>query len=66
VGDVRVPITGAYTIIKRTTVVLQDSRAGQWAYVRLDQDTSVGPRWQIRLDGVLTDPQLIDFFIEAY
>jgi hypothetical protein len=66
VGDVRVPITGSYTIIKRTTVVLQDTRAGQWAYVRLDQDTSVGPRWQIRLNGVLTDPQLIDFFIEAY
>ena len=66
VGDVRVPIIGSYIIIKRTTVVVQDGRAGQWAYVRLDQDLSPGPRWQFRLDGVLTDPALVDFYIEAF
>ena len=66
VGDVRIPIKLAYTYIKRTTVVVQDTRNGTWSYVRLDQALTPGPRWQFRLNGVLTDPQLVDFFVEGF
>lgn len=67
VGDVRIPLAGSYIIIKRNSPpVVQDNRAGQWTTALIDKDLSPGPRWQFRLDGVLTDPAFVDFFIEAF
>lgn len=66
VGDIRIPLSGVYSVLKRTTIVIQDSRAGTWTYARIDQSLSPAPRWQFRLDGVLTDPAFVDFFIEGY
>lgn len=65
-GDVRIPLTGTYSVLKRTTVVVQDNSAGTWTYARIDQIISTGPRWQFRLNGVLADPQFVDFFVEGY
>lgn len=66
VGDIRIPLAGSYTVIKRTSVVIQDSSGGTWACTRIDQSLSPAPRWQFRLNGVLADPALVDFFIEGY
>lgn len=66
VGDIRIPLVNTYTFIKRTSVVVQDNSAGTWTYVRIDQTLTYGPRWQFRLNGVLADPQFVDFFIEGF
>lgn len=66
VGDVRIPLAGTYAVIKRTSVVIQDSSAGTWASTRIDQTLTYGPRWQFRLNGTLADPAFVDFFIEGY
>jgi hypothetical protein len=66
VGDVRIPLAGTYAVLKRTTVVIQDSSAGTWASTRIDQTLTFGPRWQFRLNGTLADPTFVDFFIEGY
>lgn len=66
VGDVRIPLAGSYTLIKRTSVVIQDGSAGTWTSTRIDQFLSPAPRWQFRLNGVLADPALVDFFVEGY
>lgn len=66
VGDVRIPLSGTYAVLKRTTVVIQDSSAGTWTSTRIDQTLTYGPRWQFRLNGTLADPAFVDFFIEGY
>jgi hypothetical protein len=66
VGDVRIPLAGVYSVLKRTTIVVQDSSAGTWTYARIDQSLSPAPRWQFRLNGTLADPAFVDFFIEGY
>lgn len=66
VGDVRIPLSGSYSLIKRTTVVIQDSSAGTWTSTRIDQSLSPAPRWQFRLNGALADPAFVDFFIEGF
>ena len=66
VGDVRIPLGGTYAVIKRTSVVIQDSSAGTWTSTRIDQTLTHGPRWQFRLNGTLADPAFVDFFIEGY
>ena len=66
VGDVRIPLAGTYAVIKRTSVVIQDSSAGTWTSTRIDQTLTYGPRWQFRLNGTLADPAFVDFFIEGY
>lgn len=66
VGDVRIPLAGTYAVLKRTTVVIQDSSAGTWTSTRIDQTLTYGPRWQFRLNGTLADPAFVDFFIEGY
>ena len=65
-GDIRIPLVGTYTLIKTTDVVIQDSSAGTWAAVRIDQTLTYGPRWQFRLNGVLTDPAFVDFVIRGF
>lgn len=66
VGDVRIPLAGVYAVLKRTSIVIQDSSAGTWTSTRIDQSPSPAPRWQFRLNGVLADPAFVDFFIEGY
>jgi hypothetical protein len=66
VGDIRIPLHGTYSVLKRTSIVIQDNSAGTWTYVRIDQTLAVGPRWQFRLNGVLADPAFVDFFVEGY
>lgn len=66
VGDIRIPLAGVYTVLKRTDVVIQDGTAGTWTATRIDQTLTYGPRWQFRLGGTLTDPAFVDFFIEGY
>lgn len=66
VGDIRIPLAGTYTLLKRTSVVIQDSSVGAWVATRIDQSLSPAPRWQFRLNGTLADPAFVDFFIEGY
>lgn len=66
VGDIRIPLAGTYYFLKKTDVTIQDSTAGTWAATRIDQSLSPAPRWQFRLNGTLTDPALVDFYIEGF
>jgi hypothetical protein len=66
VGDIRIPLTGTYSFIKRTTITIQDSNPGTWTATRIDQSVSPGPRWQFRYNGTLADPAFVDFYIEGY
>lgn len=65
-GDIRIPLVGDYATIKKTDVVIQDSSAGSWTWQRIDQTLTYGPRIQFRLNGTLTDPAFVDFYIEGY
>jgi hypothetical protein len=65
VGDIRIPLAGTYSTIKRTEVTIQDSSAGTWSSARIDQTLTYGPRWQFRLNGTLADPSYVDFYIEG-
>lgn len=66
VGDIRVPLAGTYSVLKRLGVVIQDGSAGTWTWVRIDNVLTFGPRVQFRLNGTLADPALVDFFVEGY
>jgi hypothetical protein len=65
-GDIRIPLVGSYTVLKKTDVTIQDASAGAWVATRIDQTLTYGPRWQFRLNGTLTDPDFVDFYIEGY
>lgn len=45
-GDIRLPITKTYAVIRKIDVVLQNVGAG-WSWELIDKDTSVGPRIKI-------------------
>ncbi|WP_291015027.1 phage tail protein [Hydrogenophaga sp.] len=63
-GDVRVPIGNVYTFIKRVDITIEDSSAGSWTHQRID-NLATGPRFQFKLDGALTDPAGVDFYVEG-
>ena len=65
-GDVRVPVNLSLTVLKRVQVTIQDSTAGTWTWALIDKTLTYGPRIQFRLGGTLTDPALVDFFIEGF
>jgi hypothetical protein len=65
VGDIRVPLSGTYSVLKAPYVVIQDSSAATWSWALIDKSTSPGPRIQFRKNGVLADPALVDFQIEG-
>lgn len=65
VGDVRVPLDGTYSVISFVQATVQSSVAGAWTWHLVDK-LPTGPRLQFRLDGVLANPYLVDFFIEGY
>lgn len=64
VGDIRIPLTKTYTSIKRVTVAIQSGVATPWTWHLVDK-TLTGPRVQFRANGVLTDPALVDFYVEG-
>lgn len=64
VGDIRIPLAKTYTSIKRVTVAIQSGVATPWTWHLVDK-TLTGPRVQFRANGVLTDPALVDFFVEG-
>lgn len=66
VGDIRIPLEGTYSLLKRANPTIQDSTAGTWSSTRIDNSLSPSPRWQFRLNGVLADPAFVDFFIEGF
>jgi hypothetical protein len=65
-GDVRIPLPQTYTTILRISAVIQDATAGQWTWQVVDKVLTYGPRVQFKLDGTLTDPDLVDFFVEGF
>lgn len=64
VGDVRVPLSSPYAYIQKIIANVVDSSAGAWSVQIIDKNLS-GWRFQFKLDGVLTDPNLVDFYIEG-
>lgn len=64
VGDIRIPVVMTYGIIKRVSVVIQDSTATAWTWALVDK-TVTGPRVQFRANGVLADPAKVDFYVEG-
>lgn len=63
-GDIRVPLANTYSVVNVRSVVIQDSRSGTWSWALLDKNTS-GPRLQFRLNATLTDPALVDIYVEG-
>lgn len=66
IGDIRVPLTLSLTLLQRMQVTIQDGTAGTWSWQLIDKTLTYGPRVQFRLGGTLTDPALVDFFIEGF
>ncbi len=65
-GDARAPITASYSVITRATVAaIQDGSAASWTWQLVDRNTS-GPRFKFYENGALSDPALVDFYIEGY
>ncbi len=65
VGDIRVPITTAFTTIRAVYPAVQGS-SGQWTMTVVDKNTSPGPRVQFRNAGTLADPALADVFVRGF
>ncbi len=58
VGDVRVPITKTYTVIRKVDVTLQNVGAG-WSWELIDKNISPGPRIKIyNASNVLADASI--------
>jgi hypothetical protein len=66
VGDIRVPLAGAYSIIKRIDAMPRHAAGGQWSVVQVDASLSPAPRFQFYLGATLTDPDFVNFYIEGY
>lgn len=65
-GDVRAPLQNSYTNLLELLVVIQDTRAGTWSWQIVDKVMTYGPRVQFKLNGTLTDPQLVDFIVKGF
>jgi hypothetical protein len=65
-GDIRIPIENSFGSLLEVYVVIQDTSAGGWSWVRVDKDLTVGPRIQFRLGGVLADPSSVDFIVRGF
>jgi hypothetical protein len=66
VGDVRVPLAGTYTVIKRLDAMPRHAAGGQWSVVQVDASLSPAPRLQFYLGSTLTDPDFVNFYVEGY
>jgi hypothetical protein len=66
VGDIRVPTSNTYSVIKTMIPTIQDPTGVAWdSAVLIDKDVAQGWRWQFRKAGVLSDPPFLDFYIEG-
>lgn len=64
VGDIRIPITKTYAIIRHVSVTLQNVGAG-WSWELIDKSTSPGPRIKIyNASNVLADA-MCDFYVRG-
>lgn len=64
VGDIRVPITKTYAVIRQVSVTLQNVGAG-WSWELIDKSTSPGPRIKIyNASNVLADA-VCDFYVKG-
>lgn len=64
VGDVRVPLPAPYAYIQKIIANVIDNSTGSWSIQIIDKDLS-GWRFQFKLNGILTDPNSVDFYIEG-
>lgn len=54
-GDIRIPLTKTFAVVRRVDVTLQNVGAG-WSWELIDKDTAVGPRIKIyNASGVAAD-----------
>lgn len=60
-GDIRIPITKNFTVIRLANIILQNVGAG-WSWEIVDKDTTVGPRVRI----YNSSNTLADAIIDAY
>jgi len=65
-GDIRVPMAGTYSILKRVDAMPRHAAGGQWSVVQVDASLSPAPRFQFYLGATLTDPDFVNFYIEGY
>lgn len=66
VGDIRVPLAGTYSILKRVDAMPRHAAGGQWSVVQVDASLSPAPRFQFYLGSTLTDPDFVNFYIEGF
>lgn len=60
-GNIRLPITKVYNVIKKVDLTFQSITAGEiWTWSLEDKNTSVGPNVKLYKGGVLNDPPKID------
>jgi len=64
VGNVRLPITKTYNVIKKVDVTLQSVGAG-WSWELIDKDTSVGPQIKIYNSSNTLADALIDATVKG-
>ena len=57
---------GVAVAVRELLVVIQDTRAGAWSWQIVDKVMTYGPRVQFKLNGTLTDPQLVDFIVKGF
>lgn len=65
-GDIRLPLVGSYTILKRVDAMPRHAAGGQWSVVQVDASLSPSPRFQFYLGATLTDPDFVNFYVEGY
>lgn len=64
VGDIRIPITKAYSVIRQVNVTLQNVGPG-WSWEQIDKSISPGPRIKIyNASNVLADA-VCDFYVKG-
>ena len=63
VGDVRIPLTGDYTILNQVSITLQNVGPG-WSWQLIDKDVSLGPRIKI-FNGLAAADCTIDAYIKG-
>lgn len=65
VGDIRLPIVKAYSVIRQASVVALQNVGPGWSWVLVDKDTTIGPRIQIyNASNALADA-IIDGYVQG-
>ena len=64
-GDIRLPITRTFAVIRQIQIALQGITGGGWSWTIVDKNVSPGPRVQFYYFGTLTDPPLFDAIVRG-